>query len=472
MELPTVAISYPKTYQQERQYICDVIFREFLGLDYRIREEDRLDTRITLLGDHDKRELLLPDILFQIPIEQWLTKNSLPKQPLEWWTVSEVFPKASLLNHRLPVIFGRALQGEKYYAYSGNKITLGIDIFGSAFFMLTRYEEMVKSDRDHMGRFPAQASLAYREGFLTRPVVNEYLEVLWLTMESLWPGLQRKRRLSRVYLSHDVDHPLYAIGKSVPQVLKSTIGDMIKRKDLVTANHRIRSFAQAWRGNLDNDIYNTFEFIMRLSEQHGLRSAFYFITDHSAREIDGFYSIDDPWIRKLLWQIHKRGHEIGLHLSYNTFNDPLQIQQEFMILKRVCEEEGIHQDLWGGRQHYLRWQSPITWQYWEDVGLNYDSTLTFADHVGFRCGVCYEYSVFNLKQRSPLNLRERPLIIMEATLLRYMGLPFDKISEEISELKKRCDLFNGDFTMLWHNSSLVSCKEKALYQNVIREIAG
>ena len=45
-------------------------------------------------------------------------------------------------------------------------------MFGSAFFMLTRYEELVVADRDQYGRFPAAASVAGREGFLGVPVVD------------------------------------------------------------------------------------------------------------------------------------------------------------------------------------------------------------------------------------------------------------------------------------------------------------
>ena len=47
------------------------------------------------------------------------------------------------------------------------------------------------------------------------------------------------------------------------------------------------------------------------------------------------------------------------------------------------------------RQHYLRWRAPTTWQNWEDAGLDYDSTVGYADHVGFRAGTCYEYPIFN-----------------------------------------------------------------------------
>jgi hypothetical protein len=53
--------------------------------------------------------------------------------------------------------------------------------------------------------------------------------------------------------------------------------------------------------------------MMNISEEHNLRSAFYFITDHSAGIIDGIYNISNPLIRKLLTKIHQGGHEIGLH---------------------------------------------------------------------------------------------------------------------------------------------------------------
>ena len=51
-------------------------------------------------------------------------------------------------------------------------------------------------------------------------------------------------------------------------------------------------------------------------------------------------------------------------------------------LLRVAEAEGVRQDEWGGRQHFLRWTNPETWRNWEAAGLDYDSTLAYADAVG------------------------------------------------------------------------------------------
>jgi hypothetical protein len=236
------------------------------------------------------------------------------------------------------------------------------------------------------------------------------------------------------------------------------------------AKRRAASFVANKRGKLDTDLCNTFEFIMDLSENQGLRSTFNFMTDRRAGIIDGNYSMAHPWIRQLLRRIHERGHEIGLHPSYNTLQNPSQIQREFDLLRQAAEAESICQEKWGGRQHYLRWEAPVTWQAYEDAELNYDATLGFADHIGFRCGTCYEYPAFNLRIRTPLKLWEHPLVIMESSALdkHYMNLPFELAQEEFGKLKEYCKLFDGDFTLLWHNDRLVEHRERKLYRYLVQ----
>jgi hypothetical protein len=465
--MSVLRISHPPTHRAERRYIHDVLLRQFLGLEYQAQVEVRRDVRITLQGDATNKGLILADVLFQTPEDEWLMPASLPEQPLLSWNVSENAIDAALVSSELPIIYGVRLPGGSYYEGSRSNATLGVDIFGSAFSMLTRYEEAVKPDRDARERFPSEGSLAYQEGFLDRPIVNEYLEVLWWALKRLWPGLRRKQRTFKTYLSHDVDRPFCT--KSLPKVLKNAVEDIVERRKLPLAKRRVRSFAQVNRGYLDHDICNTFDLIMDLSEKHGLKSSFYFMTERTAGMIDGNYSIADPWIKTLLRRIHERGHEIGLHPSYNTFRDSEQIRRELNILLKAVETEGIVQQGWGGRQHYLRWEAPTTWQAWENAGLDYDATLGFANRIGFRCGVCYEYQVFNPRTRAVLRLRERPLVVMEDSALgkRYMGLAFEQAGREIGRLKERCKLFDGDFTLLWHNTELVDAHERELYRSIV-----
>jgi hypothetical protein len=175
--------------------------------------------------------------------------------------------------------------------------------------------------------------------------------------------------------------------------------------------------------------------------------------------------------------VYERGHEIGLHPSYHTFLDPARTKAEFEDLLKVCHELGINQPTWGGRQHYLRWRNPQTWQNYADAGLSYDSSLGFADEIGFRSGICYEYPVFNLCTRQRLNLVERPLIVMDATLLGDSDRPGGSVSPAAAvkysvALKDRCKQFEGDFTLLWHNTWLLQESQKAAYRECVSMLAG
>jgi hypothetical protein len=467
-----VLIEHPPGYFSERGYIYDVIFRQFLGLDYHAKQDDRQNTRITLAGDRGRRELILSDNLFQNPQENWLTWRSLPKQPLEWWKLPETLSDATdISSSRLPLIYGKVLENGTFHSEDGGKVALGVDIFGSAFFMLTRYEEVVKPTRDQHDRFPATASFAYQEGFLERPIINEYLEVLWSCMRRLWPRLERKRREYRLVLSHDVDRPLSVADERWPAALKIVAGDILWRKDLSLAGRRIYSRLCTGTRHFDYDPHNTFDFIMSTSERHGLRSAFYFIADSSADVGGRRYSVDMPWIRSLMRRIHNRGHEIGLHASYNTYYDAARTERELIRLRSAAKQEGITQDQWGGRQHYLRWKAPITWQNWEDAGLSYDSTLSFADHAGFRCGICWEFPAFNLQTRKSLKLQERPLIVMEGTLLHYMKLSPEQFLDRVAQLSAVCRAYSGTMTLLWHNSTLPQMWQKRLYEEAVAVVS-
>lgn len=56
--------------------------------------------------------------------------------------------------------------------------------------------------------------------------------------------------------------------------------------------------------------------------------------------------------------------------------------------------------------------------------MNYDSTLSYAERPGSRCGTCREYPMFYLVERKALSLRQRPLVLMECSITakRYLGL--------------------------------------------------
>lgn len=464
-----LCVFHPPGYENERRYIYDVLLGDFLGLAYRARVQERSNVCLRCADAGASGELVMADILFQTPAEHWLKPSSLPGRPLERWDLSAYPAAGQLLEPEIPVLYGRRLKEGFFCREHAAGINLGLDIFGSAFFMLTRYEEVVTGAADGRGRFPAAASLACREGFLHRPLVNEYVELLWWFIKTLWPGLPRRQRTFRVYPSHDVDWPLCVAGRPAVKVLKSAVADVVVHRRPGSAWRRLRSLAGTRLGNVDADICNTFDCLMELNEYRGLRSAFYFIADNDGDEINGVYNLRDPWLRHLLRRIHARGHEIGLHPGYRAMLEPVRVRHEFALLRAACREENIVQHCWGGRQHYLRWKAPDTWQAWDDAGLDYDSTLSFADRAGFRSGVCYAYRVFNLLSRRKLELLERPLVVMDGTLFgkNYMNLNAGQARQEIMSLRDACKKFAGDFTILWHNNRLIEQRDVNFYRDIL-----
>jgi uncharacterized protein DUF7033 len=416
-------VRHPPTYAAERRYVLGVVLGEVLGLEWEAVTEGRADTEIALAGGDDRR-LRFPDGLFGMPETDWLSERSLPREPVP-------------LVDGVPALYGDAGRGE-------------VDLLGSAFFLLTRYEELVVDAADRHGRYPAAATVAGRGGFLDRALVHEYADVLWESLVALWPSLERRRHTFAIAPSHDVDWPLPVGGR-----LRGAAADLVRHRDAGLAGRRLRG----------RNVNDTFDWIMDVADGRGLRSAFYFIAGHRDQR-DGNYSLDDPFVRGLLRRIHERGHEIGLHPSYTTFDDDEQLRLEWRTLRRVCEEEGVRQDVWGGRQHFLRFRSPGTWQAWTDAGLAYDSTVGFAETIGFRAGICIDYPVFNLRTRTQLALRERPLIVMERAPLERMGPPKAAL-ERVIALRETCRRHGGTFTILWHNNFLVSRAQRRLYEQAL-----
>jgi hypothetical protein len=466
----TLLIQVPPGYEPERRYITDVVFADWLGLDYRIAIEERRDVRITLLGEPDDRCVTLPDGLFATPQEAWLSPSSLPRLPLPRRPVGAVAAGSPAAGQDLPVLYGGAgddplLRAEP--AAAG----LDCDVFGSCFFCLSRYEECVVQTRDAYGRFPADASLAQRERFLGLPIVDAYVEVLWSALERLWPRLQRRVRHYAVALTHDVDDPIASLGRSPAQLVRQLAADALLRRDPALMARRARSWLGLARGDYRHDPYNTFDFLLAVSERHGLRSAFYFLAgEGAAGHEDPAYTLAHPWIESLLRSIHRRGHEIGYHAGFHTYRDPELTRQEFDRLRAAAARNGIQQSAWGGRQHYLRWENPSTWSNWETAGLDYDTTLSYADRIGFRTGTCHEYGVFDLLAGQPLRLRERPFQVMDRSLFEYMGLPEEAAMDAVMGVATECRRYGGTLGILWHNNQLLTARHKRWYARMVSAV--
>jgi Family of unknown function (DUF7033) len=458
-------ISVPEDPSEELSFVLAYVLGDRLALDWRLEESATKDYRIALDGSHGQIEL--PDIFFRRLKDSWLEPCTLPQAGTNDLVLASWMGLDSREEFRLPVVYGR--EGGQVSEEEG-VVSIPVDVFGSIFFMLSRYEEAVKPQRDAHGRFPYAQSYACKAGVINRPLVDEYIECLWNAMRHCWPSLERNHGEFSIQVSCDVDVPYSPQVNSLSATLKQMTGDVIKRRSIVQAARTGLNFLCSKFGIYAFDLCYTFDWIMEVNENAGNVVTFFFIAENTTDGMNGCYRITEKRIRALLWEIHRRGHVIGLHGGYETYKNSDQYRTELGCLEEVLKEEGIYQASIPNRQHYLKWETCNTPQVLERAGVSHDSSLAYAEHAGFRAGTCYEFPMYDLIHRAPLALVQRPLVVMEGSVISENYMELGETNEALGamvELKQVCRRYKGNFTLLWHNDAFVSNWSRETYLALI-----
>jgi hypothetical protein len=433
-------IIIPNNNIPEREYIIRILFFDYLGLHYNVIVND---ANLHYAVCFEKSELVIQDSFFGLYPDNlsYLTTEAFPKKI--------VYAKNDFTAEKdIPVIYGT-----DELLVAENVIICGIDIFASSFFMLTRWEEYVNKTRDEHSRFPGNESIAFRNGFLQRPVVNEYVEILWGLLQKLDYKGQRKKRTFELVLTHDVDHLDY------PKTYRIILGDILKRRNLKLA---LEHFKHYWLTG--SNPYDTFDYLMTISEKLGVKSHFYFMSSDSKLFRDPSLYLRSKRFKSKIEEIKKRGHIIGFHPGYYTFDNLERWTAEKLLL-----EKAVHSNIKEGRQHYLRFDIIKTFRLWDKNNMGIDSTLGYSDCEGFRCGTGDIFTVFDFLEKKQIRVKERPLIIMDGTMRQYRKYSQEqalKIIQNYISIGKR---YNSPITLLFHNSSFYGEWEeyRSLYDELL-----
>ena len=448
---PALIIAPPRGGGPAARYTAEAVVRGFLGVPFAFEDGEGAGWRITSPGRAGS--MAFADTFFARAAGHWLAPDTLPLEPPRLLAIEEVPFTFRNRGASIPLLCADPVAPGVSAGAGTNAVEFGFDLFASAFLMLSRYEEAVASARDAHGRFSAQQSLAARHDFLERPVVHEWSELLAGALEHLWPGTVPERQSFRMRVTCDVDYAHRHTRARTIAALRHAAGDLVKRGSPGGAAGHLRREGEAL--SLRSSPYNDLLWVMEENERAGNRVAFYFLAGRTDPRFDNqLYKIDDAPTAGLLRQVNKRGHEIGLHNSYGTLGDAEAIGKERRRLEEACASAGLPESPIGVRAHFLRYDPLLSPAAFEAAGLVYDTTLGFADAVGFRCGACQPYPMFDLTARRPLPVIERPLIAAEFTLLQksYMGVTdLTVAASRLSALKDACRWAGGEFTLLWHN---------------------
>jgi hypothetical protein len=309
------------------------------------------------------------------------------------------------------------------------------DVVAEAFYDLARVEELAPRQDEH-GRFNAA----------------------WSGLDPLDPPLERLRRdlgitppawdgaTFAVALTHDVD--------SVRRWTRGGIrGGAARLKDDVLAGrgreafrmgkglalaplHKLRGTDPNWR----------FAQIVRETRRHGASGCTFFVLGGHSDPHDGPPQPYERLRPQLVEELQELDVEVGLHGSYRSASDVRLLADE----KRRLDDLGVR--VAGHRYHYLRVDPHHNLEPLADVGLRYDSTLGFADAVGFRGGVARPFRPWDFALDEPLDIVELPIAAMDVTLAesRYLGLSPRAAWPLLERLLDLALMCRAGFAVIWH----------------------
>lgn len=339
---------------------------------------------------------------------------------------------------------------------------ISFDVFASAFFMVSRYEEYLLSKMDKYDRYRASQSLNMKAGILEKPMVNYYALALQRLLGKRYPQMSFRKIPFRYNITFDIDIAYSYLGKG----LKRTIGGL--GRSLLSAKWgEAKARLQTILLN-KADPYDTYDYIFRVCEENNLSPAFFFLLGDESR-FDKNLSHRNNNFRNLIKRIAERS-KTGIHLSYRSHIASGVMQREIKRLESI-----INRNVTKNRFHYLRFQLPDTYERLCKIGITDDYSMGYAPHVGFRAGICTPFRFFNLKRNEESLLTVHPIAFMDTTFTHYYLTDKEFALDRIMQLMKSVQECGGDFTGLWHNSSFTEKGEwkgwREIFETVARQAA-
>lgn len=358
-------------------------------------------------------------------------KGSLPVLPLPEY-------------ENIPFFYGMA----RDETVDGN-LFLYADIVASAYFVVTRYEEMVRADvRDIYGNFPARESILVRENLLYSPMIDKYGELLSEKLVSLGHDVPvTPKGFERLYFTHDIDIPFQTY--SFTHMAK-TIG-----RELLGEHRMIFHPLMNYLGFYGMNPRKTWDYMLKKERQIGEETGiltesicFIIATDTSDRYTSSY--IYDKKIKPVLTEMESLGSGLGLHTSYEGASDSAKIKKEKETLETVSGHEIRYQ-----RNHYLRQMDPSDIGKYEAAGFMDDFTTGFNEMPGFRLGTCHPVRWINPKTGELSGILLHGLQIMDGSVIGkkpyQMELSYEEAKKLCGKILDEVYRYRGEICILWHN---------------------
>jgi hypothetical protein len=333
--------------------------------------------------------------------------------------------------------------------------TFSFDVVSSIGRLLTDEvnRNAVREDCDEHQRLLFVTSFQGRSGTGEHPLVNDYARRFgaWLSGHlrvSPTPAWPEGRRCA-IGLSHDVDR---VARRSKTLFWPPYAFHLGKYENLMVARQRLWHFRQIAKFPRLDDIA-LFKHVVRFEAESGCSSTFFFATRNRfaphASLLDVQYDIRNRRMRQLLDDLRQKGFGIGLHSSYRAFEAPGRFAEERRALQNVsgARVAGLRHHFW-----HLGPAIDATLAAHEAAGFEYDSSIAFNEHLGFRRSVAWPYYPWNEVLNRPVATVQIPVFCMDGNLF-YTSSSVDDALEKIAAIVARIKAVGGVGAIDWHSDT-------------------
>ncbi len=335
---------------------------------------------------------------------------------------------------------------------NSNECDLGFDIFSAIFFMISRYEEYLPFTPDKHGRFSAAESVASQNNFLQKPIVNIWLQHFKNFLQNKFPSLKIKSSTFNAIVTYDIDVAYKFKGRNFIRNIGSTIKDVVNI-DFKNIKNRLDSLLKK-----QEDPWDVYDYLQEIILQNNLQSVFFFLLGDSSKN-DRNLNYNKPELKSLISKI-KAFSEIGIHPSYYSSTHIDKILEEKKRLEKISGKI-----ICKSRQHFLKFNLPVTYNALLSAGITEDYSMGFSDSAGFRAGTCKPFSFYDLKNEKITDLKIYPVTMMEGSFMKKNISP-EKSLTDIFNLMEEVKKVNGTFISIWHNQTISETQEYRQWRTV------
>ena len=328
------------------------------------------------------------------------------------------------------------------------------DIFSAAFYLISRYEEYLPHRKDMYGRYAHENSLAFKNGFLNQPLVNQWVGLLAAFIKDKFPSVALPSPAFRFLATYDIDE---AFSYKYKGWLRSTggIAKQLIKGQWKAAAERMRVLA-----GKENDPYDAFAWMDELHKKHGLKPRYFFLVPGKNGRYDKNILPSCKAMRQLIQQQAEK-YDTGLHPSWQSGDDSSLLKKEKETLEHITGKP-----VTASRQHYIRLTLPETFRRLIDAGIKEDYSMGYGSINGFRASVASPFYWYDLEKDEATYLKIFPFCYMEAnSFFEQKQNAIDSFNELLhyyNEVKK----VNGLLITLWHNTFLGTAMQYAGWKEV------